>query len=365
MVQAGGSAPACFILIRRRAMPCCVQPPVGSWSAAKMRLSLASMRWTCAKQCINNLIKAPHAGHADSRSAQPLGRKGHFMRYARPTTAAEAAGLLSQETGVTRILSGGTDVLVQLKAGMLEPDLIVDVKRIPGMADITPEAGGFRIGAAVPGAVLGEHAGVVALWPGVVEGCNLIGSTQVQGRATMAGNLCNASPAGDAVPGLVAADAVARIFGPDGQRDCPILDIPAGPGKTTLKKGEFVTSILLPARAARSGDAYLRFIPRTEMDIAVASAAVSVTLDGAGVVTAARMALGAVAPTVRLVQAAADAIIGTKLEASALAALSAAASAACSPIDDKRGTIEFRTQVAGVLARRAALIAYERAGGQA
>ena len=285
------------------------------------------------------------------------------MRYAKPETAAEAARLLSAETGITRILAGGTDVMVQLKAGLVEPDLIVDIKHISGLREITPEAGGFRIGAAVSGAELGEHAGVVAMWPGVVEGFELIGSTQVQGRATMAGNLCNGSPAADSVPGLVTAGAVAHIVGPDGERDCPVEDIPVGPGRISLAKGEFITSILLPARQARSGDAYLRFIPRTEMDIAVASAAVSLTLDATGTVTSARVALGAVAPTVRLVSAAAECIVGTKLDDAALAALSAACSAACSPINDKRGTIEFRTQVAGVLAKRAALIAYKRAGG--
>lgn len=286
------------------------------------------------------------------------------MRFARPETAQGAAALMAQETGLVRILSGGTDVMVQLKAGLVEPALIVDIKRIPGLRTITAEAGGFRIGAAVSGAELGEHADVRALWPGVVEGAELIGSTQVQGRATMAGNLCNGSPAADAVPGLVAANAVARIMGPNGERDCPIADIPAGPGKTTLTKGEFLTSIFLPARPARSGDAYLRFIPRTEMDIAVAAAAVSLTLNADGVIDAARVALGAVAPTVRLVPDAADSIIGSKLDEAAAAALSAACSAACSPIDDKRGTIEFRTHVAGVLAKRAALIAYSRAGGK-
>ncbi len=289
-------------------------------------------------------------------------QKGYIMRFARPETLHEAVGLIAQEMGLIRILSGGTDVMVQLKAGLVEPALIVDIKRIPGLRTITPEAGGFRIGAAVSGAELGEHAEVRALWPGVVEGAELIGSTQVQGRATMAGNLCNGSPAADAVPGLVAANAVARIMGPNGERDCLIADIPAGPGKTTLAKGEFLTSIFLPARSARSGDAYLRFIPRTEMDIAVAAAAVSLTLDAAGVINAARVVLGAVAPTVRLVPGAADTIIGSKLDEAALAALSAACSAACSPIDDKRGTIAFRTQVAGVLAKRAALIAYSRAG---
>lgn len=286
------------------------------------------------------------------------------MQYAKPKTATEAARLLEAETGISRVLAGGTDVLVQLKAGMIEPALIVDIKAIPGIRDITAEAGGFRIGAAVSGAELGEHAALCAMYPGVTEAAQLIGSKQVQGRCSMVGNLCNGSPAADAVPGLIAAGATVRVEGPKGARDVPVEKIPVGPGKTSLTRGEIITSIFLPATAPHSSDAYLRFIPRTEMDIAVASAGVSLTLDASGTVTAARVALGAVAATVVLVDAAAQAIIGTKLDAAALAALEKAASAACKPIDDKRGTIEFRTKVAGVLARRAALIAYSRAGGQ-
>ena len=287
------------------------------------------------------------------------------MQYAAPTSATEVSNLLVAEKGIARILAGGTDLLVQMKAGMIEPDLVVDIKHIKGMKDITPEDGGFRIGAAVSGAELGEHAGVVALWPGVVEAFELIGSTQVQGRCTMAGNLCNASPAGDSVPAMVAANAVARIHGPDGNRDCPVQDIPVAPGKTSLKKGEFITSIFLPARPKGSSDAYLRFIPRTEMDIAVCSAGVSLTLDAGGTCTAARVSLGAVAVTVLLVADAANAIIGTKLDDAALANLAKACEAACKPISDKRGTVEFRTEVTGVLARRAAKIAQSRAGGTA
>jgi len=285
------------------------------------------------------------------------------MRFEVPRTAREAAGLLEAESGLSRILAGGTDVLVQLRSGLVEPDLIVDIKHIDGMRDIVPEAGGFRIGAAVSGAELGEHAGVVALWPGVVEALELIGSTQVQGRATMVGNLCNGSPAGDSVPAMIAAGATAAITGPAGERTCPVEEIPVGPGRTSLTKGEFITSIFLPAREERSSDAYLRFIPRTEMDIAVASAGVSLTLDAGGACTAARVALGAVAPTVVLVPDAAAALVGSSLGDDALAALGAACSAACNPIDDKRGTIEFRKDVAAVLAKRAARIAYDRAGG--
>ena len=286
------------------------------------------------------------------------------MQYAQPKTASEAAKLLAAESGVTRVLAGGTDVLVQLKAGMIEPALIVDIKAIAGVRAITAEAGGFRVGAAVSGAELGDHAALCAMYPGVTEAAQLIGSKQVQGRCSMVGNLCNGSPAADAVPALIAAGATVRIEGPSGSRDVPVEQIPVSPGKTSLAKGEIITSLLLPARAPRSSDAYLRLIPRTEMDIAVASAGVSLTLDASGAITAARVALGAVAPTVLLVEAAARAIIGTKLDDAAQAALEKAASAAAKPIDDKRGTIEFRVKVVGVLARRAAVIAYERAGGK-
>jgi carbon-monoxide dehydrogenase medium subunit len=285
------------------------------------------------------------------------------MRYEAPRTLESAVALLAGEAGSAQILAGGTDLLVRMKSGISEPDLVVDIKRIDSMHSITAENGGWRIGAAVPGAVLGEHAGVKADWPGVVEALELIGSTQVQGRATMAGNMCNASPAADSVPAMVAADAVARVVGPKGSRDVAVGDIATAPGKTSLTKGEIVESIFLPARPKHSGDAYLRFIPRTEVDIAVVGVGVNLTLDASGTCTAARVALGAVAPTVLLDQKAAATLVGTKVDDAALAKLAAACSAACKPIDDKRGTIEFRTKVAGVLARRAAAIALQRAKG--
>ncbi|MDH5798211.1 MAG: xanthine dehydrogenase family protein subunit M [Paracoccaceae bacterium] len=285
------------------------------------------------------------------------------MQYVKPATVAEAIGLLKDSKGAARILAGGTDLLVQMKSGMTEPSLVVDIKGLPGSDKIVAEDGGFRVGAGVSGAALGEHGGFCAMWPGVAEAFQLIGSTQVQGRATMAGNLMNASPAGDSVPAMVAACAVARIEGPGGQRDCDVADIPVGPGKTSLKPGEFISSIFFPARPSNASDAYLRFIPRTEMDIAVASAGVNLELDGDGKVTSARVVLGAVAPTVVLVKDAGTALVGSRLDDAALDAMAAACSAACNPIDDKRGTVEFRTKVAGVMARRAAKIAYNRAGG--
>ena len=287
------------------------------------------------------------------------------MQYLAPTTVEEAVSLLAGHTGDCRVLAGGTDLLVRMRSDMADPDAVIDLKRINALRQITPEAGGWRVGAAVSGAEMTEHADLVADWPGVVEATNLIGSTQVQGRCTMAGNLCNASPAADSVPAMVAAGAVARVVGPEGRRDVPVEEVPTGPGKTSLKKGELIEAIVLPARGARSGDAYLRFIPRTEMDIAVVGCGVSLTLDEGGSCTAARVSLGAVAPTVLLVPEAAAALIGTKVDDAALEALAAACSAAAKPIDDKRGTVDFRVHVAGVLAKRAAVIARKRAGGAA
>ena len=282
------------------------------------------------------------------------------MRFESPDTIEQAVELLNTCDGISRVLAGGTDVLVQLRLALVEPELIVDIKHIAGMRDITAEAGGFRIGAAVSGAEMGEHEGLVALWPGVVEAMELVGSTQVQGRATLAGNLCNASPAADSVPAMVAAKAVVSITGPSGTRECLVADIVTGPGKTSLGKGEVITSVFLPRRPDNSGDAYLRFIPRTEMDIAVSSAGVNLTLED-DIVSAATVILGAVAPTVVSVDT--SMLIGTKLDDATLVALQIACAAACNPIDDKRGTVEFRIKTAGVMAKRAALIAYSRAGG--
>ncbi|WP_420549083.1 FAD binding domain-containing protein [Curvivirga sp.] len=285
------------------------------------------------------------------------------MRYEAPTTVEAAVSLLSAEAGLAKVLSGGTDLLVQMRMGMVEPDLIVDTKRIPGFGDIVEENGGYRVGGAVPSAELNEHAGFTAMYPGVAEGADLIGSTQVQGRATITGNLCNAGPAADSVPCAVAVGCVARIAGPNGTRDVAIEDIPQAPGKTSLEKGELVESLFFPAKPANTGDAYLRFIPRTEMDIAVAGCGISITLDDAGTCTAAKVAIGAVAIKVLVVDEAAQALIGTKVDDAALEALASACSEAAKPITDKRGTVEFRKEVVGVLAKRAAKIALDRAKG--
>jgi carbon-monoxide dehydrogenase medium subunit len=284
------------------------------------------------------------------------------IRYLSPATLDEAVLAFSAAGSAARILAWGTDLLVQMRAGSVKPGAIVDIKKISEMTAIEETAGGgFRIGAAVPGAVLAEHPRFGKVWPGVLEAVNLIGSTQVQGRASAGGNLCNSSPAADSVPAMIAAGAIVTVAGPNGRREMPVEQVPAGPGRTTLKPGEILVSLTLPPRPPRSGDAYLRMIPRTEMDIAVVGCGVSLTLKD-GVCTAARVGLGAVAPTVLLVEAAAKALVGSKLDDAALNAAAAACSAACRPIDDKRGTIAYRTKIAGVLLKRTAAIAAQRAG---
>lgn len=286
------------------------------------------------------------------------------MRYIRPLSIEDAVDQLTGSAGTAAILAGGSDLLVRMKGGFIEPELIVDIKAIDGLNEIRETTDGFSIGAAVPCSVLGEHTALKEAWPGVIEAAKLIGSKQVQGRCTIVGNLCNASPAADSVPALVAANARASVVGPGGRRMIPVEAVPTGPGKTSLAKGEIIDVIFLERRAPRSGDAYLRFIPRTEMDIAVVSAGVNLTLDEQGVVKVARVALGAAAPTVLLVEEAAEAIVGSKMDEAALERLAKVCWAACRPIDDKRGTVEFRRKVAGVLARRAATTAYARAGGK-
>ncbi len=285
------------------------------------------------------------------------------LSYAAPTSVNEAVGILAGAQGLAKVMSGGTDLLVQLRSGRTRPDIIVDTKKIPGIMGIRQVDGGFVIGAATSCATLTEHEALNAAYPGVVEAAGLIGSTQVQGRCTLAGNLCNASPAADSVPAMIAAGATAIVVGPNGQRAVPVEQIVTGPGRTSLAKGEFILEFHLPKPAPRSSDAYLRFIPRTEMDIAVVGAGVRLALDADGTITAARVALGAVAPTQVLVPDGAAALIGSKLDDAALAKLDAAARAVCNPITDKRGTIDFRIKIAGVLARRTAAIAYKRAGG--
>lgn len=285
------------------------------------------------------------------------------VRFETPASAKEAAVLLAAAQGHGRVLAGGTDLLVQMRSGRLAPELIVDVKGIDEMVSIRHETAGWRVGASVACMELVRHREFAAAFPGVVDGANWIGSIQVRSRASMGGNLCNASPAADSVPAMMAVGAMASIEGPNGRREVPVDEIPAGPGKNSLASGELLVSLFFPNPPAHSGSAYIRFTPRTEMDIAVVGAGVALTLDGQGVCTAAKVCLGAVAPTAIVVPEAAQALVGTTIDDAALAKLAQAASAAARPIDDKRGTKVFRIKLAGVIARRAAQKALARAKG--
>ena len=284
------------------------------------------------------------------------------LSFTSPKTVDEAIRALAGASGLAKPLAGGTDLLVQLRSGRIRPDLIVDTKGIPELIGIREENGAFVVGASTPGVMLSEHEALSHAWPGIVEGVDLIGSQQIQGRASLAGNLCNASPAADSVPAMITARVTAVIAGPNGRREAPVEAIVTGPGQTSLGKGEFIVEFRIPKPRPKQCDAYLRFIPRTEMDIAVVGCAVNVTLDASGVCTDARVSLGAVAPTQLIVDEAAQALIGHRLDDETLSKLDAAAGRVCKPINDKRGTIEYRIKVAGVLARRAAAIAFERAG---
>ena len=285
------------------------------------------------------------------------------MQYHSPSSFNEAVAISNSSSGLVKYLAGGTDVLVQLKIGTKSPDHLIDIKNIPGVREISlRDDGGYTIGAAVSGAQLTEHKELSKNWPGLVEGMELVGSAQIQSRATLVGNLCNGSPAADSVPGMIAAGASVSILNSSGTKDVLVEDIPSGPGSTNLENGELITAINLPKRNDYEGDAYLRFIPRTEMDIAVVGCAVNLSLEN-GVVTAAKVVLGAVGPKVILAHSAADCLVGTKLDGSSLSRFSAECSLIAKPISDKRGSEEFRKDIIGVIAQRAAKKAYDRALG--
>ena len=288
---------------------------------------------------------------------------GEFA-YEAPRSVADAVGILRDHANNGRraqVLAGGTDLLVQLRGLDKAPRTIVDVKKIEETNRLDIGGDEIYIGAAIPSAILNENEELKSLLPGLIESADLIGSTQIQGRASLGGNLCNSSPAADTIPAMIADRGICVIAGVAGEREVPVEDFCTGVGTNVMTDDEFLLGLKFPRPPANSGDAYLRFIPRTEMDIAVAGAGVSVTLDGNGTCTAARVGIGAVAPTPLLVSDAAAALVGTAVDDDALAAAGAACAAAASPINDKRGTIEYRRKVVAVLCRRAGAIARDRA----
>ena len=286
------------------------------------------------------------------------------MRYAAPTTVDEARSLLAEHPG-SRVFAGATDLIPQIRAGRPAPPVLVDLKRIDQLMTVVHEDGQWRIGAATPTSNLTRNRDFTAMFPGLSEAMGLIGSDQIQNRSSLGGNLANASPAADSVPAMIANAVQAVIASGDGIRTVPVAEIATGPGQTSLADGEFIVEFTVADPPSNTGDAYLRMIPRTEMDIAIVGAAVRLTVDG-DIVTDATVVLGAVAPTAVTVPEAGAALVGAAIDAgsidgSAMDTLADAASAACDPIDDKRGTVAYRRQVAGVMARRAAAIAVGRA----
>lgn len=284
--------------------------------------------------------------------------------YVAPQSVDEVVAVLREHASNgqrAQVLAGGTDLMVQMRSVDKSPRTIVDIKHLAETNRLDIDGDEIYIGAAIASAQLFENQALKALLPGLLEASDLIGSTQIQGRASMGGNLCNASPAGDSIPAMIAVGAQCDIVGPGGQRSLPVEEFVTGVGSNALNEGEFLLGLRIARPAARTADAYLRFIPRTEMDIAVAGAGVSVTLDDSGTCTAARVAIGAVAPTALLVPQAAQALVGSTLDDAALQAAGEACTSASSPISDKRGTAEYRRKVVAVLCRRAAAIAAERA----
>ena len=287
--------------------------------------------------------------------------------YLAPGTVAEAMAILDEHANQgsrVQVLAGGTDLLVQMRTFDRVPRTILDVKKIEDANRVEIGAEETYIGAAVASAVLNENQDLVKLFPGLLEAADLIGSTQIQGRATIGGNLCNASPAGDSIPALVANDATCVIASGDGIRELPVVEFTTGPGVNALAANEFLLGLKMKNPQPRQADAYLRFIPRTEMDIAVVGCGVALAFDESGTCTMARVAIGAVAPTVLVVPAAADALLGSTVDEAALQAAGVACTEASSPISDKRGTAEYRRKVVAVLCRRAAQIAKDRALGE-
>lgn len=287
----------------------------------------------------------------------------HQFEYAAPSTLKEAVSLLAGAGGAGRVLAGGTDLLINMRVGRRTPALVVDAKRVAELATYKVN-GGLTIGAAVSCRTLYEDEAVARAWPALIDSATLIGGIQVQGRASIGGNLCNAAPSADSIPALIALGAVARVQGPGGTREIPVENFCTAPGQTALKPDELLVSIHIPAAAKNSGAQYLRFIPRNEMDIAIAGSGVSVTLDAAGkTFTAARIALAAVGPTPIFAREAGDALVGKPVNDDSIAQAAEAAAAAARPITDMRGTVEQRRHLCKVLTARALRGAVARAKG--
>ncbi|MCH8894009.1 MAG: xanthine dehydrogenase family protein subunit M [Chloroflexi bacterium] len=285
--------------------------------------------------------------------------------FVSPISIEEAVKTLASHGDKARIMAGGTDMLVQMRAGRRTAPLVVDIKGIPELNVLSYDsAKGLTLGAAVPCYKIYQDKTVAAAYPGLIDAAYLIGGIQIQGRATIGGNICNAAPSGDAIPAVIALSGVCNIAGPNGTREMPCEEFCTAPGRNALENGEILVSISMPVPQANSGANYLRFIPRNEMDIAVAGVGVSVVLDGSGQnFVSARISLASVAPTPVFAKEAGDSLAGKPVSEEAVQQASELAQAASKPINDMRGTIRQRTHLIGVLTRRSLNKAIERARG--
>jgi carbon-monoxide dehydrogenase medium subunit len=289
-----------------------------------------------------------------------------WIDYTSPGSLNEALALLAEKGDKARILAGGTDLLVLLRTRpdrVKNPDLIVDVKSIPELNELSYSPGaGLTLGAAVPCYKIYGNPEVSKAYPGLIDSASLIGGIQIQGRASIGGNLCNATPSADSIPALIAHSVTCKIAGRNGTREVAVEDFCTGPSQTVLKPDEILVSMHFPPPPDNFGARYIRFIPRNEMDIAVAGAGVSVVLDN-GTFKSARVSLASVAPTPLLVKEAGEALVGKPVNEESIKTAADIAKDAARPINDMRGTIDYRTHLCEVLTRRALNAAIERARG--
>ena len=286
------------------------------------------------------------------------------FRYTTPGSIEELLSMLADLRGPTKLLAGGTDLIVQMRNGVVTPELVIDVKQVPELNSLSVSDKGLTIGAAVSCRTVCGNSQVARTYPTLIDFASLIGGIQIQGRASIGGNLCNASPSADSIPALIVLGAVAVIRNTSGMRKLPVEELCTGPGTNSLADDELLVSLELPAAAENSGAYFMRFTPRNEMDIAVANAAASVVLSEDGKhFTSVRIAIGAVGPTPMLVQEAVDAIQGKRVSRTSVGAAAEIARHAASPINDMRGSIAQRKHLVQVLVSRALIGAIERAGG--
>jgi len=287
------------------------------------------------------------------------------FEFVSPSSIDEAVKILASNGDKVRIMAGGTDMLVQMRAGRRTAPLVVDVKGIPELNNVSYDASkGLTLGAAVPCYKIYQDKSLAATYPGLIDSASLIGGIQIQGRASIGGNICNAAPSGDSIPVVIALGGVCNIAGPNGTRQLPVEEFCTAPGRNALENGELLVSVFIPAPQAKSGATYQRFIPRNEMDIAVVGVGTSVVLDASGQnFVSARIALASVGPTPIFAKAAGDSLAGKAVSEEAIQQASELAMSAATPITDMRGTIRQRTHLVGVFTRRTLNNAIDRARG--